>query len=204
MADEKEMSAIFALYFAFSYDRQVIMDPSCFHAGFQNLCSKMTPEQIRMMLDFGEALSNKRTRGQEHEQEDEPRARRQRIQNQFPADFFDQWDKLMDLEVTFRGQTRQLRDWCCFNTTVGHPHCALQILEGRDDGRTSWTLSYSAEQSDKSILHSPDKNGTPHGDAPCTVRNSATEPCFIINSTSPACGGSPRFTTWVSHRSRVG
>jgi hypothetical protein len=69
-----------------------------------------------------------------------------------PREFLDEWERLMDVDVTFRGKTRQLRDWCCFNTTIGHPECALSILDAPSSGETGFQLSYSVEQSDKSIF----------------------------------------------------
>jgi hypothetical protein len=69
-----------------------------------------------------------------------------------PRDFLDEWDRLMDIEVTFRRVTKPLRDWCYFNVTVGHPECALGILDAPADGSTGYQLSYSVEQSDKSIF----------------------------------------------------
>ena len=68
------------------------------------------------------------------------------------SEFADKWDDLMDLEVTFREQRRALRDWCCFETAISHPHSILGGIEGPEDGPTRWLLSYSVEQSDKSIF----------------------------------------------------
>ena len=56
------------------------------------------------------------------------------------------------MQVFFRNSTRQLRDWCCFETTIGHPRCVLQILDPPADGSVGWTLAFSVEQSDKSIF----------------------------------------------------
>lgn len=72
--------------------------------------------------------------------------------DEIPDGFADAWEELMDLQVTFRQSTRPLRDWCCFETTIGHPRCVLQLMDPPEDGSVGWTLAFSVEQSDKSIF----------------------------------------------------
>jgi hypothetical protein len=69
-----------------------------------------------------------------------------------PEDFAVVWRRLCDLEVTFRGKTRSVAEWCPFSLDLDDPRNVLNCLNPPSDGETGWTLAYSVEQSDKSIF----------------------------------------------------
>ena len=69
-----------------------------------------------------------------------------------PEDFAVVWRRLCDLEVTFRGKTRRVSEWCPFSLDLDDPRNVLNCLNPPSDGETGWTLAYSVEQSDKSIF----------------------------------------------------
>lgn len=71
---------------------------------------------------------------------------------QLPEEFAVVWRRLCDLEVTFRGKTRRVAEWCPFSLDLDDPRNVLNCLNPPADGAPGWTLAYSVEQSDKSIF----------------------------------------------------
>jgi hypothetical protein len=57
-----------------------------------------------------------------------------------PDGFAEAWNQLRDLEVTFRGQTRTVANWCPFSTDLADPRCVLKVLDPPADGSTGYTL----------------------------------------------------------------
>jgi hypothetical protein len=65
----------------------------------------------------------------------------------------DKWNALrgLSVHVAKRNTTRTVAEWCPFETEFHHPKSIIQILLNPPSTGTRYTISYSPEQSDKSI-----------------------------------------------------